>query len=55
MQRQAEREAEQLRGQLAGKERELAQLRTSAGSAAERQGEVRRRVESLLESVERLN
>ncbi len=51
---QAELEAEQLRGQLASKNRKLAQLQASAGSVEEQRGECRRRIESLLELVEKL-
>ncbi len=55
LQRQAQREAEQLRARLASKDRELAHLRASAGSVEEQRGEVRRRIESLLDSVEKLS
>ncbi len=54
-QQQAEQEADRLRGRLERQERELAQLRASAGSAEGQRGEVRRRIESLLESVEKLS
>lgn len=51
---QAERETERLRARLAEWERELARLRSYAGDIDGQRKEVIRRVESLLETVEKL-
>ncbi len=51
---EVEQEAEMLRGQLEEKEREITQLRALTSGSDAQQGEVRRRIESLLERVEGL-
>lgn len=54
LQQEAEQEAEKLRGQLDEKEREIEQLKVLASGADGTRGEVRRRIEGLLEKIEGL-